>query len=58
MTARASRANLQELLEIALGALADISLSKDMSDPSLARAKAKRVYEEIRSLLTEATGTK
>lgn len=35
----------REKLEVVLGALADIAFSKDMTI-ELARAKAKRIYEE------------
>ena len=38
---------LAEALEVALGALADIALSSDMT-LALARQKAKRIYDEIR----------
>jgi hypothetical protein len=37
---------LAELLQIALGALADIAFSEDM-DPETIRHKARRIYEEI-----------
>ena len=39
----------EELLELALGALADIALSDDMTEEQR-RHKAKRVYDEIRAL--------
>lgn len=41
---------LQELLQIAMGALADIAVSKDVS-LTLARRKARRIYNEISTAL-------
>lgn len=38
----------EEKLELAIGALADIALSRDMSLSTI-RKKAKRIYEELRA---------
>ena len=47
-----TKEQLSDLLEIALGALADIGHSDDMT-LVIARKKAKRIYNEIRAKFKE-----
>lgn len=49
-TMAGARPNVRRLLEIALGALADIAHSEDMT-LTLARNKAKRIYNDVQQIL-------